>query len=192
MGPYQKLLPLAGLLFCRVDLTDLYPLEVKVRIVRLLDGDTLVVGRGNRLLKVRLSKIDAPEKGQRFLDGSGDAGRESKKCVAKLISKEEVLLKYEKKDFYGRILGDVDGLNLKTVESGCVSLYPHAQFESYAEKFRYLRAYSEARREGRGLWKRGGYMTPKLWRKRQRGVTSAGGGNRAAISKRSGDRQLRR
>lgn len=170
---YQILLPLFSLFLVRVDLTDLWPLELKVRLVKVLDGDTLLIEREGHQDKLRLSKIDAPEKGQPFLNSRRDAGLESKKCLmGPLGRRAQFFIQIEKRDIYGRLLGDLEGLSLKLVEAGCTGLYPHAVFANRQEKYRYLRALEKAQRERKGIWKFGGFLRPKLWRKKFKTQTS--------------------
>lgn len=162
--PYQILIPLLSLFFCRVDLTDLFPLDYEVQIVEVLDGDTVEVRKGSYSWRIRLSKIDAPEMGQPFFVG-GDAGKMSKECLLRLFEKRSHHLEIEKFDIYRRILGDLSQLNYKLVSEGCAPLYPHARFSSRKEKGMYLRAMERARRLKLGLWNNGGFRQPKLWRK---------------------------
>lgn len=164
--PYQILLPLLSLFLVRVDLTDLYPLTFRVKVLRVYDGDTVLVQAGNMRPRVRLSKIDAPEKDQFFLSGKRGAGLLSKACLMKNLSKYENL-SIEGFDLYGRVLGDFEGLSLKLVEEGCVTLYPYAKFKNRAEKFLYLQRYLQARNQRRGLWAFGGILHPKAWRKKR-------------------------
>lgn len=166
---YQILVPLLSLFLVRVDLTDMFPLKYQVQLLELLDADTAVVGLGKRRLKVRFSKIDAPEKGQPFLRAGGDAGNAARNCALRIIGQQRIFqLKIYKQDIYGRILGELDDLSFRFVEKGCVSLYPHAEFASKAQKFTFVRAQQLARRRKLGLWSRGGYLQPKLWRKKSR------------------------
>ena len=162
--PYQFLLPLLSLFWVRVDLTDLYPLKVPVHILNIRDGDTLSVKAGTQILKVRLSRIDAPELHQNFHGSNIDAGLFSRNCLRK-ISTEKTTLRIEGFDIYHRILGDVGGLNFLAVVNGCSGLYPHAQFSSVKEKFLFVKALMEARKNRRGVWAHQGYMLPKKWRK---------------------------
>lgn len=165
-GPYQILLPLLGLFLVRVDLTDLVPMRAQVKVLKVYDGDTLLVWRGAGKMKVRLSRIDAPEMGQPFLTKQGDAGKKSKECLLQYLKVGDMAeLVIEKQDIYGRMLGDLDHLSLKLVEGGCATLYPHAVFSSVREKRLYLNVLRQARRKGLGLWKWGGYRQPKAWRK---------------------------
>ncbi len=162
--PYQFLIPLLSLFWVRVDLTDLVGLDLAVHIIDIRDGDTLTVNHGNRTLKVRLSKIDAPELDQNFHQSDKNAGIVSRNCLRRLTP-EKALLTIEGFDVYHRVLGDVEGLNLRAVKNGCTGLYPHAVFASVTEKMIYLRALSKARKERRGVWAFRGYQLPKKWRK---------------------------
>lgn len=165
LHPYQILFPLFSLFLCRVDLTDLVPLHLPIKIEQVLDGDTLLVSHGSYSFKVRLSKIDAPEMGQPFMKG-GDAGKRSKQCLKNLLkNRSDFTLKMERHDIYGRILGDVGELNHLLVANGCSGLYPHAQFESRQEKMLFVRTMESAKRRRVGLWASGGYRQPKLWRR---------------------------
>jgi endonuclease YncB( thermonuclease family) len=163
--PYQILMPLLGLFLVRVDLTDLYTLNLPVKVLKIYDGDTILVGRGSFQSKVRLSKIDAPEKKQPFLIGEGDAGKVSADCLKRLLKKGTHTLRIEKMDIYGRILGDLDDLSLTLVRNGCAPLYPHASFDNQEQKFEFLRALKKAKAAKSGLWRYGGFLQPKKWRK---------------------------
>lgn len=162
--PYQILMPLLSLFLVRVDLTDLFPLKIPVKVLKVYDGDTVLVGHGSLQMKVRFAKIDSPEKGQPFFGSNMDAGAYSKKCLEKII-KRDLILSIDKEDIYGRILGDLDGLSLKLIKNGCTTLYPHATFSSRAEKREFLSALKKAKASRRGLWQYGGFRQPKLWRK---------------------------
>ena len=52
--------------------------EEEVKILRIIDGDTVSVESRGTEIKIRLSEIDAPEMGQPF-------GTNSKKCLSELI-----------------------------------------------------------------------------------------------------------
>lgn len=165
--PYQILLPLFSLFLVRVDLTDLIPLQMEVVILKVYDGDTVLIKRGAFEHKVRLSRIDAPEKGQPFLSRKQDAGLFARNCLRKEMKKEATLHIYGH-DIYQRILGDIDQVSLTLIRRGCVSLYPHATFGSQKEKQLYLREYFSARRLKRGVWAFGGFAQPKAWRKKNK------------------------
>jgi endonuclease YncB( thermonuclease family) len=158
-GLYQILMPLLGLFLVRVDLTDLFPMKIPVEVLKIYDGDTILVRHKSFRFKVRLSKIDAPEKFQ------GKSGMISKQCLEKVLKNQSRILIIEKQDIYGRILGELDGLSLKLIEQGCSPLYPHAEFRNQREKFEYLRALKIAKAARSGLWQYDGFVQPKKWRK---------------------------
>lgn len=163
---YQILLPLFSLFLVRVDLTDLYPMKLNVKLIQVYDGDTLQVMSGMGELRVRLSKIDAPEKKQPFHGGRGDAGASSKECLEKVLhTKKSLILKVEGLDIYHRVLGDISNINFLLIKEGCAGLYPHTKFNSAKEKQKFLREYFKAKKFKRGLWANGGYQSPKEWRK---------------------------
>jgi endonuclease YncB( thermonuclease family) len=165
-GHYQILLPLLSLFLSRVDLTDLSPLSIKAQILQVFDGDTVLIKARGIRQKLRLSRIDAPELRQPFLSSKGSAGLFAKKCLKTILKyKKEVLVTVEGFDRYGRLLGDIDGSALKLIQNGCVSIYPHAQFSSQKEKFLFLRSLQSAKDDRIGVWKKGGYLSPKVWRK---------------------------
>lgn len=165
--PYQILIPLLSLFLNRVDLTDHFPISMSAQVLRVYDGDTLLLKIGkNTRLKLRLSRVDSPEMGQPFINSKLDAGEYSKKCLKALISKQGILI-IEGFDLYSRALGNFNNLNFLLIKNGCTSLYPYAVFKSKKEKFIYLQELTKAKRLRRGLWARGGYLLPKLWRKKK-------------------------
>jgi endonuclease YncB( thermonuclease family) len=167
--PYQFLIPLLSLFLNRVDLTDLYPMVVEVKLLKILDADTITVKYSDQILKVRISKIDSAEMGQPFWNKKGNAGLEALKCVKKVIGdRKKFQLKIYGQDMYGRILGDIDNLSLTFVISGCTGLYHFAKFDSKHEKWEYIRALNRAKQLKMGVWKYGGYIKPNLWRKKKR------------------------
>ena len=92
---------------------------LKGRVVKVADGDTItVLDAANVQHRIRLDKIDAPEKSQPF----GDAAR---KHLATFVAGKDVEIEWAKKDKYGRILGTVwamipvrTDVNLQMVKDG--------------------------------------------------------------------------
>lgn len=90
--------------------------DLQGRVVSVTDGDTVrILSVDNTEYRVRLTGIDAPERGQAF-------GTASRDHLSSLIAGKTVLVESSKTDRYGRILGKIliDGrdINLKQVESG--------------------------------------------------------------------------
>ena len=121
------------------------------RVVRVTDGDTLVVlDVGKVQHKIRLQGIDAPERGQAF-------GTKSKGHLSDLVASKTVVVDYSDYDRYQRILGKVllDGedVNLEQVEAGMAWHYKKYQGEqSVSDRVKYADAEREARRRKLGLW----------------------------------------
>ena len=131
------------------------------RVTRVSDGDTVWVTDAARLKhKVRLDRIDAPEKDQPW-------GKESAAILKGWVFAKDVRVEYEKCDRYGRILGIVfngtNDINLAMVRSGNAWHYSH--FDKTPE---YAAGEAEARAARRGLWSQPNPINPYDWRKRNR------------------------
>ncbi len=142
--------------------------ELRGTCVRVLDGDTIEVIEQPTIapVKVRLAQIDAPEKAQ-------DYGVVSKVNLADMVLNKEVVVEFDKKDRYGRVLGQVyleelesDGevhrydVNLAQVASGMAWVY-----KDYPYQLHYLAAETEARNGKKGLWKDPFPLPPWYYRK---------------------------
>lgn len=126
------------------------------KVVKIVDGDTIVVNMEGVPEKVRLIGINTPEihhrtKGVEFF------GPEAALYTKRLLLGKKVRLEYDaqKRDKYGRILAYVylpDGtlMNAKLVAEGYAQVMTVPPNVKYAEKFISLQR--EARRENRGLW----------------------------------------
>lgn len=78
-----------------------YENKISGKAVKIADGDTFTLLFNNGFeVRVRLDGIDTPEKRQSF---SGVA----KKALSNLIFKKQVEVYYNKKDGYGRVLGEI-------------------------------------------------------------------------------------
>ena len=129
------------------------------RVVRVADGDTItVLDSTNIQNKVRLVKIDAPEKSQAF-------GEVSRKHLASLVASKEVKVEWTNKDKYGRVLGEVfvgtTNVNLRMVKDGLAWHYKH--FDNTPT---YAQAEVEARAKKIGLWKDANPIPPWEFRKK--------------------------
>jgi len=138
--------------------------RLDVKVIRITDGDTIVVLDSNQLEhRVRLAGIDAPERSQAF----GDRAR---KNLSSLVAGKEVQIAWSKEDKYGRFValvlvprpvacdppicrdGYVDA-NLSQVAAGFAWHYKEYEREQTAQQ---RRDYSEAEQAAKGtevgLW----------------------------------------
>jgi len=108
-------------------------------VVRVSDGDTIaILDSSNAQLKIRLHKIDAPEKSQAF-------GQRSKQHLSDILFGKRVTVTWDATDRYGRILGTVwlDGrdINLQMVRDG---------FAWHYKRYDSTPAYAQAEAASRG------------------------------------------
>ena len=74
--------------------------EYQGKAVRILDGDTIEVLSNKHSLRIRLSGIDCPEKGQAY-------GKKAKQAESTLVFGKQITLQTHDKDKYRRTLADV-------------------------------------------------------------------------------------
>ena len=156
-------------------------LEGPVRLVRVVDGDTIVIDIGKQQEHIRLIGVDTPEKHssdklERDLVSSGLSKEEMKALGEKASGQTEKLLGNKplyleqdsaERDRYGRLLmyvyySDSQGdfifanqtfkqLNLELLKSGWADALTIPPNVKYAE--RYVKASQEARANKLGMWK---------------------------------------
>lgn len=147
--------------------------DVTGRVVAVTDGDTIKVLDAEKVQhKVRLTGIDAPERGQPY-------GTKSRDRLASMVAGKEVLIEANKKDRYGRVLGKVWvrpadcptcgktlDANLAQVTAGMAWWYRYyAKEQSPEDRGRYESAEDEAKARGWGLWADPNPINPYDWRK---------------------------
>jgi len=132
--------------------------EFDARVIAVMDGDTVLLLRDGKKIKVRLANIDAPESDQEF-------GQESRQSLADKVLKKQVHVSSKAVDIYGRMIAEisVDGrsVNEAQVRSGMAWEYSH-----YHGNKHYLSLNREAKQARRGLWAQAARpIAPEQWRK---------------------------
>lgn len=93
---------------------------VNAQVVEVVDGDTLLVARGQTTEKVRISQVDAPEASQAY-------GRAAAACLRTLVSNPQVRMCIDGTDRYGRTLANVTASSMdvgqQLVARGCAWAY---------------------------------------------------------------------
>lgn len=121
---------------------------ISCRPISISDGDTLTcLTTDRRQVKVRLNKIDAPEKSQPF-------GQKAKQALSSLIWGKLIIVFEEGKDRYGRTIGTVvlDGQNINKTMVSIGYAWAYRQYLTPNDRAEYLQLESQARSEKRGLW----------------------------------------
>lgn len=135
-----------SILLLAISLLTLSAAEIRGKVVAITDGDTIKVldDLDKGVLKIRLNKIDAPEKNQAF-------GQKSKQYLSNLVFGKQVIIRFKEIDRYGRILGVIyyDGaeVNLQMVKAGMAWHYAY-----YDKTPAYIEAEKKARASKVGLW----------------------------------------
>ena len=125
--------------------------ELTGKVIKVSDGDTItVLDSNNQKYKIRLQGIDAPETQQAF-------GETSRQSLASLVYDKEVIILWDKRDKYARILGKVivDGrdANYEQLKKGLAWYYKQYENDLGDEdKERYSEAEAWARNYTEGLW----------------------------------------
>ncbi|MBI5015752.1 MAG: thermonuclease family protein [Deltaproteobacteria bacterium] len=134
-----------------------------VRVVRIVDGDTVVVAEGSRTLRVRLLGVDTPElardgrRAERFAEEAARFTREALRGAWRV----ELEVAGDRIDDYGRILGFLwlqprppartFNLSEELLRQGLGRAFHRYRYPGRA---RFLGLEAEARRSRRGLWRR--------------------------------------
>jgi micrococcal nuclease len=130
---------------------------VSGKVIRVSDGDTILIQSGSQKIRVRMYGIDAPELKQKY-------GKESKKYLEKRIMDKNVDIKVINQDQYGRKVGKVfyknKDINLEMLETGNAWFYEyHAKHEKD-----YRKAFKNAKEQKLGLWKDKNPQNPRNFR----------------------------
>jgi endonuclease YncB( thermonuclease family) len=167
----MKKATLLVLLFCSLAHAD-----ITGRVVSVIDGDTIRVLDADQVeYRVRLSGIDAPEKGQPY-------NKVSRKHLASLVAGKEVFVETGKQDIYGRVVGKVWvrpadcprcgktlDVNYAQILAGMAWWYRYyAREQSPEDRGRYESAEEEARARQWGLWADPKPINPYEWRESHR------------------------
>lgn len=131
--------------------------EFNVKVIAVLDGDTIMVLRDGAKVKIRMANIDAPEKDQAF-------GMQSRQSLLEMVLKKQVHINSQAVDQYGRVVGlvSLDGrsINEEQVRRGMAWEYSHFHSDRG-----YIALQSEAQQARRGLWGQSSPLAPWQWRK---------------------------
>lgn len=153
-----------------------YAWTLEGKVAKVADGDTITVLDINQEQhRVRIARIDAPEKGQPFSNAS-------RKKLRELVAGKEVKVEFEKFGRYGRIVwkvwaipfdclgcGKTLDVGLMQVTTGMAWWYRKNDNEQSAEdQGRYESAEEEAKAQKIGLWQEKNPVPPWEYRRMSR------------------------
>jgi endonuclease YncB( thermonuclease family) len=150
---------LCSLVVCIVPVSVVYGWQGQV--VKVLDGDSIRVKKGRKIVEIRLYGIDTPEWKQPF-------GNKAKKFTRAALRGQTVVVKQRDVDRYGRVVALVWSsgkmVNRELVRNGYAwkySRYCHQQ--PLCSELGRLEA--EARRRRLGLWRGKNPVSPWQWKR---------------------------
>ncbi|MCB5223868.1 MAG: thermonuclease family protein [Candidatus Cloacimonadaceae bacterium] len=135
--------------------------QLKGRVVKVQDGDTITLLVGSTQHKIRLQGIDCPEKGQPF-------GTVSTKFTSDSVFGKTVTVEWEEKDRYGRVLGDVIYDGKKSLSEELVKAGLAWHYKQYSKDPVLAALEIKARTTKKGLWADKNPIPPWEWRKQKR------------------------
>ena len=130
------------------------------KVVKVVDGDTLHVYSNKKTYKIRLSGIDAPERGQAY-------GKRAKEHLEFLVAGKQVIAIVESKDRYGRYVASVK-VQSKDVCAEMLTAGYAWHYKQYDNNKYYDELQREAKKAKRGLWLDKKPQAPWDYRKEQR------------------------
>jgi endonuclease YncB( thermonuclease family) len=138
------------------------------RVLRVYDGDTILVSGAGERNVIRLLGIDAPETSK----GKGEPGQpfsnQARRYLAGLILDRTVTLAVYGEDRYHRLLAVVyyesRDINHAMIQAGLAEVYRGRTPDGFA-KAPYLATEAEARKTRTGMWQQGdAYVSPIRWK----------------------------
>jgi len=156
----MKFLPLALALTLALVTPALAAPLFSARVVKVVDGDSLVIDYAGERINLRLWGIDAPEARQ-------DYGRQARSVLAAMVKGRQIEARGKDVDEYYRLVAlvwvDGQSVNEEMVRRGAAWVYDHYCHEAICADWRRLQ--NDARRDRRGLWSNEEVVPP--WRHRR-------------------------
>ena len=153
--------------------------EFSAKVIAVLDGDTVLIRRESRLVKIRLAEIDAPEVGHAEMGGqppnSQNAqtfGETSKQSLSGMVLGKQVKVISQAVDKYGRLVAHLS-LNGLDVNAEQIRRGMAWEYSNYHSNKALIALQDEAKKAPRGLWAQRNPTPPWEWRKQHPSTFSA-------------------
>ncbi|WP_255571219.1 thermonuclease family protein [Halomarinibacterium sedimenti] len=133
--------------------------SIEGKVVAITDGDTFkLITKDSTLYRIRVANIDCPERKQPF-------SKRAKQFTSQAIFGDTVLVMYDKKDRYGRIIGFVKYDNGRDLSEELLKNGLAWHFIKYS-KDKTLQALEDRAKINKiGLWSENNPIAPWDWRK---------------------------
>ncbi len=150
--------------FFAVFLAGIWPLSAQEndfwgKVLKVRDGDSLVIAKGSRKYEIRLYGIDAPEYGQ-------SGGREARLWVKRNVAGKLVYVRVMNHDHYRRLVAIIISngimLNEALVDRGLAQVYPAYCRRKICRRWRGKEKVAITQK--RGLWHQQNPVAPWVWR----------------------------
>ncbi len=143
---------------------------VLFQVVKVYDGDTILVKKYEIVFPVRLVAIDAPEIRHGNHEKSQPYGQKSKKYLAGFTKDKKVRLISYGLGGFNRVLAEVfagsTNVNLEMVKAGLAEVY-QGKKPAALNCAPYYHAQKHAKKLRKGMWAQGKkYISPKAWRRK--------------------------
>lgn len=126
------------------------------KVVKVVDGDTIVVRHNGVNYRIRMLGIDAPEYHQPY-------GKESRRALDRQVGGRWVTVRYDEKDRYDRYLGTVyyrnRNINVNLLRNGQAWVYKY-----HRDNHELMRHENAARQQRLGLWRHSYPQSPWAYR----------------------------
>ncbi|MCF8091349.1 MAG: thermonuclease family protein [Desulfotignum sp.] len=150
------------------EIQDQITSDKQFKVIKVYDGDSLLVQGLDLTFKIRMVGIDAPETGGRSNPGQ-PYSKKAHLYLSRLVKNRSVTLKSYGLGGYNRILAEVfsggANLNLEMVSMGLAEVYQGSRPKNF-DAAPYLAAQARAQKSRIGMWSQGSaYKSPRQWRK---------------------------
>ncbi len=129
-------------------------------VTKIIDGDSIVVKKGEKYIEIRLYGIDCPEWNQQF-------SLEAKNHTASLIYKQKITVAPQYHDSYGRLVAQLfkngQDINGTLVKSGMAWVYPRYCRKNVCNSW--FASQQIAMEKSRGLWRAEAPVSPWQWKR---------------------------
>jgi micrococcal nuclease len=137
-------------------------------VLRVYDGDTILISGPDERKVIRLLGIDAPETAKSKGEPSQPYSQKARRHLASLILKRAVTLVVYGEDRYHRTLAvvycDTRDINHAMLQAGLAEVYRGRTPDGF-DKAPYLKTEAEARQTQTGMWRQGAdYVSPIRWK----------------------------